>query len=155
MQHVLVEVSFLAIFVGWLFLRNWRATAIAAVAMPLSLIPTFAFMAAFSFSLNGITLLALTLVIGILVDDAIVEVENIEKRIEAGQTPYRAALIGADSIGLAVLATTATIIAVFAPVSVMPRSEERTSELQSLMRISYAVFCLKKKNIKEQQDIAS
>src|SRR3546814_13498770 len=65
-------------------------------------------------------LLALTLVIGILVDDAIVEVENIEKRIEAGQTPYRAALIGADSIGLAVLATTATIIAVFAPVSVMP-----------------------------------
>src|SRR3546814_2970252 len=88
--------------------------------LPLSLIPTFAVMAAFSFSLNGITLLALTLVIGILVDDAIVEVENIEKRIEAGQTPYRAALIGADSIGLAVLATTATIIAVFAPVSVMP-----------------------------------
>src|SRR3546814_18699625 len=97
MQHVLVEVSFLAIFVVWLFLRNWRATAIAAVAMPLSLIPTFAVMAAFSFSLNGITLLALTLVIGILVDDAIVEVENIEKRIEAGQKPYRAALIGADS----------------------------------------------------------
>src|SRR3546814_14504884 len=88
--------------------------------MPLSLIPTFAVMAAFSFSLNGITLLALTLVIGILVDDAIVEVENIEKRIEAGQTPYRAALIVEDSICFAVLTTTATIIVVFASVSVMP-----------------------------------
>src|SRR3546814_13280792 len=86
--------------------------------MPLSLIPTFAVMAASSFSLNGITLLALTLVIGILVDDAIVEVENIEKRIEAGQTPYRAAPIAAASTGLAGLATTPTIIAVFDPFSV-------------------------------------
>ncbi|MCE7796220.1 efflux RND transporter permease subunit [Sphingobium sufflavum] len=118
--HVLIEGVLLAIIVVFLFLRDWRATAIAAAAMPLSLIPTFIFMAAMGFSLNGITLLALTLVIGILVDDAIVEIENIEKRIEAGESPYRAALIGADAIGLAVIATTATIIAVFAPVSVMP-----------------------------------
>ncbi|MDE2597382.1 MAG: efflux RND transporter permease subunit [Sphingomonadales bacterium] len=119
-QHVLIEGILLAIMVVFLFLRDWRATAIAAAAMPLSLIPTFIFMAAMGFSLNGITLLALTLVIGILVDDAIVEIENIEKRIETGESPYRAALIGADSIGLAVIATTLTIIAVFAPVSVMP-----------------------------------
>lgn len=117
---VLIEGVILAIVVVFLFLRDWRATAIAATAMPLSLIPTFIFMAGMGFSLNGITLLALTLVIGILVDDAIVEIENIEKRIEKGESPYRAALIGADAIGLAVIATTATIIAVFAPVSLMP-----------------------------------
>lgn len=117
---VLVEGVILAIVVVFLFLRDWRATAIAATAMPLSLIPTFIYMAAMGFSLNGITLLALTLVIGILVDDAIVEIENIEKRIEKGESPYQAALIGADAIGLAVIATTATIIAVFAPVSLMP-----------------------------------
>ena len=119
-KHVLFEGIVLAIVVVYLFLRDWRATAIAAAAMPLSLIPTFIYMAAMGFSLNSITLLALTLVIGILVDDAIVEIENIEKRIEKGDSPYRAALIGADSIGLAVIATTATIIAVFAPVSMMP-----------------------------------
>ncbi|MCK0532681.1 efflux RND transporter permease subunit [Sphingobium agri] len=119
-QHVLIEGIFLAVIVVYIFLRNWRATIIAAVAMPLSLIPTFVLMSAMGFSLNSITLLALTLVIGILVDDAIVEVENIEKRIETGETPYRAALIGADAIGLAVIATTATIIAVFAPVSLIP-----------------------------------
>jgi HAE1 family hydrophobic/amphiphilic exporter-1 len=117
---VLIEGIVLAILVVFLFLRDWRATAIAATAMPLSLIPTFIFMAAMGFSLNGLTLLALTLVIGILVDDAIVEIENIEKRIERGESPYRAALIGADAIGLAVIATTATIIAVFAPVSAIP-----------------------------------
>lgn len=117
---VLIEGIILAIVVVYLFLRDWRATAIAAAAMPLSLIPTFIFMAAMGFSLNGLTLLALTLVIGILVDDAIVEIENIEKRIERGESPYRAALIGADSIGLAVIATTATIVAVFAPVSAIP-----------------------------------
>ena len=119
---VLIEGVLLAIVVVFLFLRDWRATAIAATAMPLSLIPTFIFMAAMGFSLNGITLLALTLVIGILVDDAIVEIENIEKRIEKGESPYLAASLGADAIGLAVIATTATIIAVFAPVSLMPGS---------------------------------
>lgn len=117
--HVLLEGMVLAALVVFLFLRNWRATLIAAVAMPLSLIPTFAAMVAFNFSLNLITLLALTLVIGILVDDAIVEIENIEKRIERGASPFRAALIGADAIGLAVIATTATIVVVFTPVSFM------------------------------------
>lgn len=117
--HVLVEGMVLAALVVFLFLRNWRATLIAALAMPLSLIPTFTAMQMFGFSLNTITLLGLTLVIGILVDDAIVEIENIEKRIEAGATPYRAALIGADAIGLAVIATTATIVVVFTPVSFM------------------------------------
>ena len=117
--HVLLEGMALAALVVFLFLKSWRATAIAAVAMPLSLIPTFTAIQLFGFSLNTITLLSLTLVIGILVDDAIVEIENIEKRIERGETPYRASLIGADSIGLAVLATTATIVAVFTPVSFM------------------------------------
>ncbi|MBB5685360.1 efflux RND transporter permease subunit [Sphingobium boeckii] len=118
-MHVLIEGMVLAALVVFLFLRSWRATVIAALAMPLSLIPTFAVMAIWGFSLNSISLLGLTLVIGILVDDAIVEIENIEKRIEAGATPYRAALLGADAIGLAVIATTATIVAVFAPVSFM------------------------------------
>ncbi len=118
-EHVLLEGMALAALVVFLFLKSWRATAIAAAAMPLSLVPTFFVMAWLGFSLNVITLLALTLVIGILVDDAIVEIENIEKRIEAGQSPYRASLIGADSIGLAVIACTATIVVVFTPVSFM------------------------------------
>ena len=119
-EHVLLEGMILASLVVLLFLRDWRATLITAFAMPLSLIPTFIAMRLFGFSLNIVTLLALTLVIGILVDDAIVEIENIQKRVETGQTPYRAALIGADSIGLAVVATTLTIVAVFLPVSFMP-----------------------------------
>ena len=118
--HVLVEGMLLAALVVFVFLRNWRATLITAVAMPLSLLPTFAVIGMLGFSLNIITLLALTLVIGILVDDAIVEIENIEKRVETGESPYRASLIGADSIGLAVVATTATIVVVFTPVSMMP-----------------------------------
>ena len=103
----------------WLFLRDWRATAIAAIAMPASLIPTFAAMALLGFSLNIVTLLALTLVIGILVDDAIVEVENIEKRLQAGMTPRAAAIDGANAIGLAVVATTLALVVVFLPVSFM------------------------------------
>ena len=118
--HVLLEGMGLAALVVWLFLRNWRATMVAAIAMPLSLAPTFGVMILLGFSLNVITLLGLTLVIGILVDDAIVEIENIEKRIERGATPYRAALIGADSIGLAVVACTMSIVVVFTPVSFMP-----------------------------------
>ena len=114
---VLVEGMLLAALVVFLFLRDWRATLIAALAMPLSLLPTFAVIGLMGFSLNIITLLALTLVIGILVDDAIVEIENIQKRVQAGASPYRASLIGADAIGLAVVATTATIVVVFTPVS--------------------------------------
>ena len=117
---VLLEGMVLAALVVFLFLREWRSTLIAAVAMPLSLVPTFAAMALFGFSLNMLTLLALTLVIGILVDDAIVEIENIQKRVERGLTPFRAALIGGDAIGLAVVATTFSIVVVFAPVSFMP-----------------------------------
>jgi HAE1 family hydrophobic/amphiphilic exporter-1 len=117
--EALIEGMVLAAIVVWLFLRNWRATLIAALAMPISLIPTFAAMSYMGFSLNMITLLALTLVIGILVDDAIVEIENIQKRVEAGQSPYEAALVGADEIGLAVVATTSAIVVVFLPVSLM------------------------------------
>jgi len=115
--HTLVEGMLLAAVVVLIFLRDWRATLISALAMPISLIPTFGVMAIMDFSLNMITLLALTLVIGILVDDAIVEIENIQKRIQAGASPYDASIKGADSIGLAVLATTMTIIVVFLPVS--------------------------------------
>ncbi|HZC17757.1 MAG TPA: efflux RND transporter permease subunit [Caulobacteraceae bacterium] len=117
--HTMFEGMALASLVVFLFLRDWRSTAIVAIAMPVSLIPTFLFMAIFHFSLNIVTLLALTLVIGILVDDAIVEIENIQKRVQAGARPYRASMEGADQIGLAVVATTASIVVVFAPVSFM------------------------------------
>ncbi len=118
-EAVLIEGMFLAALVVFLFLRDWRATLIAAAAMPLSLIPTFFVIDMFGFSLNVVTLLAFTLVIGILVDDAIVEIENIQKRTLAGYTPFRAAIEGADAIGLAVVATTAAIAVVFLPVSFM------------------------------------
>jgi len=119
-QHVLGEGMFLAAVVVFFFLRDWRATAITAVAMPISLIPTFFVMKLCGFSLNMVTLLGLTLVVGILVDDAIVEIENIEKRVQQGLRPYEAALRGADAIGLAVVATTMAIVVVFTPVSFMP-----------------------------------
>ncbi|MFI4933433.1 MAG: efflux RND transporter permease subunit [Caulobacterales bacterium] len=119
-RETMLEGMALAAFVVWLFLRDWRATAVTAVAMPVSLIPAFAFMALAGFSLNLVTLLALTLVIGILVDDAIVEIENIEKRVHVGIRPYAAAMEGADQIGLAVVATTSAIVVVFTPVSFMP-----------------------------------
>ncbi|WP_210421595.1 efflux RND transporter permease subunit [Mesorhizobium sp. WSM3882] len=113
--------ALLAIGVVWLFLRDIRATLVSAVAMPLSLIPTFAVMAAFDISLNNITLLALSLVVGILVDDAIVEIENIVRHMrQTGISAYQAAIEAADEIGLAVVATTATIVAVFLPVAFMP-----------------------------------
>ena len=118
--HTLMEGSILAVIVVLLFLRNWRATLIAAVALPLSAIPTFWVMDLLGFSLNLVSFLALTLATGILVDDAIVEVENISRHIKMGKTPYRAALEAADEIGLAVIATSFTIIAVFVPVSFMP-----------------------------------
>ena len=119
-EETMVEGMALAALVVWLFLRDWRATAVTAVAMPVSLIPAFAFMALAGFSLDMVSLLALTLVIGILVDDAIVEIENIEKRVHGGMRPYAAAMEGADQIGLAVVATTAAIVVVFLPVSFMP-----------------------------------
>ncbi|MGI8841600.1 MAG: efflux RND transporter permease subunit [Caulobacteraceae bacterium] len=118
--HTLLEGMALAALVVWLFLRSWRATAVTAIAMPASLIPTFAFMSFVGFSLNVVTLLGLTLVIGILVDDAIVEIENIEKRVYVGMRPFEAAIEGADQIGLAVVATTFAIVAVFLPTAFMP-----------------------------------
>lgn len=118
--HTLMEGALLAVIVVFLFLMNWRATLIAAVALPLSAIPTFWIMDIMGFSLNLVSFLALTLATGILVDDAIVEIENIARHIKMGKTPYRAALEAADEIGLAVIATSFTIIAVFVPVSFMP-----------------------------------
>ncbi|MGC1387807.1 MAG: efflux RND transporter permease subunit [Steroidobacteraceae bacterium] len=117
--NALIEGSILAVAVVWLFLRSWRATVIAALAIPLSAIPTFAFMQWMDFTLNQITLLALSLVAGVLVDDAIVEIENIVRHVKMGKSAYRAALDAADEIGLAVVATSFTIIAVFLPVSFM------------------------------------
>ncbi|MBB4063219.1 efflux RND transporter permease subunit [Gellertiella hungarica] len=119
-MHTLLEGAVLAVIVVWLFLRNWRATLISAVALPLSAIPTFWIMDLMGFSLNLVSFLALTLATGILVDDAIVEIENIARHIKMGKTPYKAAIDAADEIGLAVIATTFTIIAVFVPVSFMP-----------------------------------
>lgn len=117
--EALVLGALLAVIVVWWFLRDWRATLISAVAMPLSVIPTFFFMNWLGFSLNLITLLGLSLVVGILVDDAIVEVENIVRHMRMGKSPLRAALDAADEIGLAVVATTLAIVAVFVPVSFM------------------------------------
>lgn len=110
----------LAVVVVFIFLRDWRATFITATAMPLSLIPAFAILGPLDQSLNVVTLLALSLTVGILVDDAIVEIENIVRHMRDGKSPYHASMEAADEIGLAVVATTATILAVFAPVGFMP-----------------------------------
>lgn len=118
-MKTLLEGAVLAVLVVFLFLRDLRATVIAAVALPLSIIPAFWAMSAMDFSLNLVSLLAVTIVTGILVDDAIVEIENIDRHIHQGKSAWRAALEGADEIGLAVIATTLTIIAVFMPVSFM------------------------------------
>lgn len=118
-MELLLEGAVLAVLVvGW-FLRDLRATLIAAAALPLSIAPAFAFMALAGYSLNTITLLSLSLVIGVLVDDAIVEIENIERHLLMGKTPYQAAMEAADEIGLAVIATTFTLVAVFLPTAFM------------------------------------
>ena len=118
-MKTLLEGAALAVIVVFLFLRDLRATVIAAIALPLSIIPAFWAMSAMDFSLNLVSLLAITIVTGILVDDAIVEIENIVRHMNMGKSPYRAALEAADEIGLAVIAITTTIIAVFTPVSFM------------------------------------
>ncbi|HEV7914314.1 MAG TPA: efflux RND transporter permease subunit, partial [Albitalea sp.] len=116
---LLYEGAILAVLVVWLFLRNWRATLVSATALPLSVIPAFAAMHLLGFTINVVTLLSLSLVVGILVDDAIVEIENIMRHLRMGKTPFEAALEAADEIGLAVIATSFTLIAVFLPTAFM------------------------------------
>ncbi|WP_374339230.1 efflux RND transporter permease subunit [Leeia sp.] len=118
-MHLLYEGALLAIIVVWFFLRDWRATFVSAVALPLSVIPTFIGMHYFGFTLNVVTLLSLALVVGILVDDAIVEIENIVRHLHMGKTPYQAAMEAADEIGMAVIATTLALVAVFLPTAFM------------------------------------
>lgn len=118
--HAMIEGAVLAVVIVFLFLWDWRATLISALAIPLSAIPTFWFMDLMGFSLNQMTLLALSLVAGVLVDDAIVEIENIVRHMRMGKTAYQASIDAADEIGLAVLATTMAIVAVFLPVGLMP-----------------------------------
>ncbi|MFL6796670.1 MAG: efflux RND transporter permease subunit [Xanthobacteraceae bacterium] len=118
-MHTLYEGAALAVIVVFLFLRDWRATIIAAITLPLSIFPAFWVMEAIGFSLNIVSLLAITLSTGILVDDAIVEIENIVRHIRMGKSPYQAALEAADEIGLAVIAISLTIVAVFVPASFM------------------------------------
>ncbi|WP_036595554.1 efflux RND transporter permease subunit [Ottowia thiooxydans] len=117
--QMLGEGALLAVLVVWLFLRDLRATFVSAVALPMSILPALIGMYFFGFSINVVTLLALSLVVGILVDDAIVEVENIVRHLRMGKSPYKAAMEAADEIGLAVVATTFTLIAVFLPTAFM------------------------------------
>jgi multidrug efflux pump subunit AcrB len=119
-MEAMVEGAVLAVFVVFLFLRDMRSTVISALAIPLSAIPTFWIMDLLGFTLNQMTLLALSLVAGVLVDDAIVEIENIVRHMRMGKTAYQAAIDAADEIGIAVLGTTMSIVAVFLPVGLMP-----------------------------------
>ena len=116
----MVEGAVLAVIVVFFFLRDWRATAVSAIAIPLAAIPTFWFMRLMGFTLNQMSLLALGLVAGVLVDDAIVEIENIVRHMRMGKTAFQASIDAADEIGLAVVATTFSIVAVFLPVGLMP-----------------------------------
>ena len=118
--EAMIEGAVLAVVVVFLFLRDWRATVISSIAIPLSAIPAFFFMELMGFTLNFLSLLALSLVAGVLVDDAIVEIENIVRHMRMGKSAYQASIDAADEIGLAVLATTMSIVAVFLPVGLMP-----------------------------------
>lgn len=117
--HSLIEGAVLAVIVVWLFLREWRATWISAITLPLSILPTFGVIQLMGFQLNTITLLAFTLVIGVLVDDAIVEVENIVRHMRGGKSAMDASLEAVQEIGLAVIATSLTLVAVFLPTAFM------------------------------------
>lgn len=132
--------ALLAVIVIFLFLRDWRAALISAFAMPLSVIPTFAFMQASNFTLNDMSLLGLALVIGILVDDAIVEIENIVRHMNMGKNPFLAAIDAADEIGLAVVATTMAAVVVFLPVAFMGGISGLFFR-QFGLTVAVAVFC--------------
>ncbi len=116
---VLYEGALLAVLVVWLFLRDWRATLITSTALPLSVIPTFLGLSYFGYTLNTVTLISLALVVGVLVDDAIVEIENIARHLRMGKTPLAAATDAAAEIGMAVIATTFALVAVFLPTAFM------------------------------------
>lgn len=116
---MLYEGALLAVLVVWLFLRDWRATLVAASALPLSILPAFAAMWWLGYSLNTLTLLALAVVVGILVDDAIVEVENIERHRRMRKPTMQATADAVNEIALAVIATTATLVVVFVPTTLM------------------------------------
>ncbi len=118
-MELLYEGAILAVLVVWWFLRDWRATLVAAAALPLSVIPAFLGMSYFGYTLNTVTLLSLALVVGVLVDDAIVEIENISRHLRMGKTPMQAAMEAADEIGMAVIATTFALVAVFLPTAFM------------------------------------
>ncbi|MRW83090.1 AcrB/AcrD/AcrF family protein [Pseudoduganella sp. FT26W] len=118
-MELLYEGAILAVLVVWWFLRDWRATLVAAAALPLSVMPAFLGIYLFGYTLNTVTLLSLALVVGVLVDDAIVEIENIERHLRMGKTPMEAALEAADEIGMAVIATTFALVAVFLPTAFM------------------------------------
>ena len=118
-MDLLYEGALLAVLVVWWFLRDWRATLVSAAALPLSVIPTFLGLKYFGYTLNTVSLLSLALVVGVLVDDAIVEIENIERHLHMGKTPFQAAMEAADEIGMAVIATTFALVAVFLPTAFM------------------------------------
>ena len=118
-MQMLYEGALLAVLVVWWFLRDWRATLVAAAALPLSILPTFLLMDWLGYTLNTLTLLAMAVVVGILVDDAIVEVENIARHRQMGKTVERATLDAVQEIALAVIATTATLVVVFVPTAMM------------------------------------
>jgi multidrug efflux pump subunit AcrB len=118
-MELLYEGALLAVLVVWWFLRDWRATLVAAAALPLSVIPTFLGLKYFGYTLNTVTLISLALVVGVLVDDAIVEIENISRHLRMGKTPMQASMEAADEIGMAVIATTFALVAVFLPTAFM------------------------------------
>jgi HAE1 family hydrophobic/amphiphilic exporter-1 len=118
-QRTLVEGALLTVLIVFLFLNSWRSTVITGLTLPIALIGTFLFMYAFGFTINMITLMALSLCVGLLIDDAIVVRENIVRHVQMGKTPYQASLDGTQEIGLAVLATTFSIVAVFLPIGFM------------------------------------
>ena len=118
-MELLYEGAALAVLVVFWFLKDWRATLVAAAALPLSVIPAFLGIKWFGYTINTVTLLSLALVIGVLVDDAIVEIENISRHLVMGKTPFNAAMEAADEIGMAVIATTFALVAVFLPTAFM------------------------------------
>ena len=118
-RRTLIEGALLTVLIVFLFLNSWRSTVITGLTLPISIIGTFLFMNLFGFTINMITLMALSLCVGLLIDDAIVVRENIVRHVQMGKTPYQASLDGTQEIGLAVLATTLSIVAVFLPIGFM------------------------------------